>query len=84
MPNANTSAATAAAAAAYAGRPAAGRAHALCALKEGSTAAPEMGATSEGAVGAQARKTLLYCHLKEGKIQDAVSLLESSGRRVHA
>ena len=76
--------ATAAAAAAYAGRPAAGRAHALCALKEGSTAAPEMGATSEGAVGAQARKTLLYCHLKEGKIQDAVSLLESSGRRVHA
>jgi hypothetical protein len=62
--------AVAAAAAASSDQPSLGRAHAMCALKT----------TLSEATGA--RKTLLYCLLKEGKVHQALELLQGAGRRV--
>ena len=62
--------AVAAAAAASSDQPSLGSAHAMCALKT----------TLSEATGA--RKTLLYCLLKEGKVHQALELLQGAGRRV--
>ena len=62
--------AVAAAAAASSDEPSLGNAHALCALRT----------TLSHTTGA--RKTLLYCLLKEGKVHQALELLQGAGRRV--
>ena len=62
--------AVAAAAAASSDQPSLGRAHAMCALK--TTLSQDTGA----------RKTLLYCLLKEGKVHQVLELLQGAGRRV--
>ena len=62
--------AVAAAAAASSDQPSLGNAHALCALR--TTLSQTTGA----------RKTLLYCLLKEGKVHQALELLQGAGRRV--
>jgi len=62
--------AVAAAAAASSDQPSLGRAHAMCALK--TTLSEDTGA----------RKTLLYCLLKEGKVHQVLELLQGAGRRV--
>ena len=62
--------AVAAAAAASSDEPFLGNAHALCALRT----------TLSHTTGA--RKTLLYCLLKEGKVHQALELLQGAGRRV--
>jgi len=69
----------AAAAAALSGDNAIGRAHALCALK--TTPSDEIASSYNCS---PARKTLLYCLLKEGRLSEALELLQSAGRRVGA